>query len=940
MAWVVTDLAPFQTNIYGMSHESSPWSATLSHDETPETFTSVSNAIGFTSSIGFGNPIAAINGQGGGGFYGSPVISHDTTIVARGPVWNEVRHQITLEDGTAVAINLKQWDRSNRFEVAVDVNGDSPTSGWRIALPDVHTWHQQYLWAGGSLAPPDTTAYDWFTRAIAELDDGVISIIRAYGFWVGEGSCVVCFEYGDDGREYHVGRLDPVKWTSLHYYIPILVDQGRVFIDFPFEHGLRQFYVGESAHDESVGIRHRRNSSGQRVGAYINEYPYGLEVVRHWVMSWDDTQAHPSALMTQSEIDSAIPAPALPSAPSAWDAEPQSNHARGLGHYLMTGTDDYDMLSMMESNLGLLGDFDKMRCTHQVCSQYDVMLPRSNNPRLMRARMAYLAYVTMDPTTWDASRGWASGNYNMHVAYRCLAPAWFAACMSSHPQAEQWRTTALEAFETNMAIIAPNGEWPESSHYAEHSLTMLVQVAMLLRRADDERLVRAIDYLIKIKPPKDPRMGNARVSVPYGRVMGSDHGLDGLVGKAAGIPRFNWSWSQEGNQTRSFADLGGFEYIYYNPTLPAEPITWQSELFPQTGILFRRDQDYCMLLSGDHTHMIYASQTGAIASLWYRGIPLGGSFVHNYARGQNEWTLSRVSAARHPRDYIARKSPFAWKAGSNNGFAYDYNRVRARYQDTIGDGNPVGLAVLNCMEYGVVDVAPNRAVTHSGALPPDLPWPEQPYGTATGPFKWRRQVAWIGHRYWVVRDTTDGTQPTHWSFWTASNGINTQGAGNAIEPPRALSGTTHRALGEHGCDLLYYVAQGGATKHTLRWGMKTVNNFAWGIEQYQDGLVLQDPSGTYHVALYPLESDDTMPVFGTLADGAVIAVTTAERTDYIMMAAERTVIDLDHIYFDTTCGLIRVEAGQVTLALGDAGEIWYEDHVLTSYGADEQVFPI
>jgi hypothetical protein len=345
-----------------------------------------------------------------------------------------------------------------------------------------------------------------------------------------------------------------------------------------------------------------------------------------------------------------------------------SSNPAALGAYLLTGdpqiAEELKVVDRLHRHLDLLGHFDKMRNTQSVVSLYDALIDSeligAEQRPLLRAQMAYLGYNVADPYTWSAPRGYCSGNPNMTVAF-VLNLGSLACVIPDHPLAQTWAQPALQMMERWLAELGPEGEHPESvANYANVSLYNMLGFAIAASNAGlhdylhDPRMKKLLLYLAKQYTPPDPRYGYSKLP-PAGRgPVGVRTVLPGLMARATRDrdPEYSqaqqWVWQQAGFPFAMEGRLGGYEYVYADPTLPAAAPAWTTDLFPKYGVIFRNGwgtQDAYYVNFQVHVRDGYPSTNGSFPVIFAKGMPISTVFVESY-RDREELLVSRVLAAR------------------------------------------------------------------------------------------------------------------------------------------------------------------------------------------------------------------------------------------------------------------------------------------------------
>jgi hypothetical protein len=634
-----------------------------------------------------------------------------------------------------------------------------------------------------------------------------------------------------------------------------------------------------------------------------------------------------------------------------------SSNPAALGAYLLTGdwqiAAELKVADRLRRHLDLLGHFDKMRNTQSVVSLYDALidsdLVTAEERPLLRAQMAYLGYNLADPYTWSAPRGYCSGNPNMTVAF-VLNLGSLACALPDHPLASTWAQPALQMMERWLAELGPEGEHPESvANYANVSLYNMLGFAIAAHNAGlhdyvhDPRMKKLMLYLAKQYTPLDPRYGYSKLP-PAGRgPVGVRTVLAGLMARATQDrdPEYSrvqqWVWQQEGYPYAMEGRLGGYEYVYADPSLPVSTPVWTTDLFPKYGVIFRhgwgtKDADYINFQV--HMRDGYPSTNGSFPVIFAKGTPISTVFVESY-RDREELLVSRVLPARRRGTLEERRA------------CYFHDEEQA-----IAD-----FASLARQDYAAVDITIKspRPAFHLGgdgraaALEElsivQMPeWPPVPRA-GSPPIAWRRQILFLkdaaaaGASYLLLRDTVSGGQPTIWQFWTLSERLGTaeearnRGAfltgkpGHQAVEPRVLRGDRFTAVGQFGVDVEYYVA--GPTD-TPRYALRAGEEYG-GQKVFQDLLHLQRPGdGAYFVALFPRKPDEHVPEFATLGEGLIVKVSGDFGTDYGFLSGTEREARGEGVSFRGTAASVQDRKSGVVLSLGAKGAVRYRDFGLTA----------
>jgi hypothetical protein len=563
--------------------------------------------------------------------------------------------------------------------------------------------------------------------------------------------------------------------------------------------------------------------------------------------------------------------------------------------------------------------------------------------------MAYLAYKVAHPDSWSVSRGYRSGNPNMSVSY-VLSLGMLGCLLPDHPMAREWVREALEMMDLWMSQVGPKGEWYESFHYTDVSVRVMVVFAIAARNAgsrdysQEGTLKKLGSYTAAFYTPRDPQREDVRRGPPLGRSnAGGTYGLQGALARATldSDPEYSaqmqWLWERTGFSTdKQSHRFGGWEYVYFDRTLPTRRPDWETDLFPQVGVLMRHGLDspfehYLAMFTNSDCKFARGSEKGAIVKLFLKGRPIGGSPVGGYWH-RHALLMNCVSPARRPVKRPEDLHPYGFEGASElTGFAatprLDY--VGAQFEvtrpwDTWKWRPPLPECLL-----------PWTGAEHEGKPP----------------YRWHRQVLFVKDddpaavNYLLLRDTVHGGQPTFWHFWTLSEKIGTPDQvrdrdafladkpGDTCVAARRLEGDRFTALGQFDVDLEYFVASPPETpRYTLRFS-DTYTYPIPGFVESQDALHLELPNdGSYFVALFPRLRDEAVPEFQSIGDGRIIQVEGPWGTDLGFLSDTPAQVSAAGAEFRGTAAAVQDRPKATVLSLADGGSVRYKAFGIQSDG--------
>jgi len=987
--WLITDLAPLSEKrfIVRRSDDGTQFATTdLKWEHQDDVLEITTSNFGIRLPVGaheFDTPVAASrvpapiqgvrmpSGQWGGGseWTGEPKFrSFTSKITDRGPCFVAVELIYQLHDAGRLKQTFQVHAGSNLASVTFGYEGPKTEHGWQyVVTDDVQTVAFLAQGEHGSkraeLAFTNTRAGKWLSIPIEKFKSGqtVASLVPFADGWNDMTTHRLRLKFTNQSRELWIKRWDAGAWVEpgpigqlvgwqawQSKMMPLARQSEQLVLKIPFRDGMRKWRIGWfDPLDETTW---RSKWAGAGGGNILSEQP-DLNKVLQYSLDWSgaDQTEHPRLLMSASTFKERIA------------AEPKLAPTRKL-------------VDALRHSLAEYGELDKLRRSSIILCLYDAVIDSEllsgDEKRLFRAQMAYLAYQCTDPSSWSIERGYRTYNFNMNVVHG-LAPGLFAMLFPRHPMAQTWLDQSVERLQLWLkTYVGPNGEWPESNHYTQTTLSSMLFFAVAAKHAGrydffkDPDMRRLIEFIAQQYTPQDVLRRGRSVSSPVGRGSGGSLGLLGIVARAtaADDPELSkamqWHWQRTDYSATISNNVLGFQArIYLDRSLPAQTPRWPSRMFDRYGAVLRSgsgtDQEHYINFVADsrQNHDIWWPEQGRIARWFAWGTPISGAFNNGYS-GRHELIGNGVMPARN-RKLTDPTDPYGQKANVEQvDFAslpsHDY--VTATYELT----------------------KPDRTAYRPGQLPD---WPTVPAAENPLPMQWQRQLMFVKRsdpaesHYIVLRDTVSGGKPSMWQFWTLSHRIEDgqppqqadieelfgekekptaspsaplqtslpKRPGSTILPPRPLRGDRFTAIGVAGVDLEYFVASPKDTpRHTLRWGSKFFMYDVGYFEEYQDLLHLQRPDdGAYMVVMYPRKKDGVAPQFSSHADGRIVRVQGQKYDDYTFLSDTSTTAEVDNVSFSGMAASVTVSNDRTILTLSAAGRVAYGEFSLA--GSDGAV---
>ena len=905
---------------------------------------------------------------GGSRMFGStPITSYTARIIDSGPVVVRARCLYTYADDNTLEIITRLDAGGQGLVFETKVAQQKPGDGWLLRLtPGLGALTLQFPReaAGKQSGATRIEKTNWLERPVSAYAAGTITKLTPWGDWWNEFTQPdIHLKLAGGQRELSLVRRNPERWVEPvkggearfgHFEgktLPLIKQaDGSVALRVNNASGFRGWSLSEGE-DSRKKLARYASLKGPASGP-----PPGLDAVKDMVLDWPDRgRKHPWLIMNAKEMSRA--AKANPNA--------------------LSGLTNAHAVKTMEGLLGRMGEFDLMRKVGNLAGQYDALIDSDlitpAQRRLLRARMAYLAYYAASPANWSSGRGYRSGNPNMTIAHT-LNQGVLACLLKDHPMARQWAAEPTRRMQEWLdKTVDDDGYWNESSHYARVSISKLMFYAIAAQQAgfgdflSDPKFKKMGMLYERLLTPGDPQRElpvraargqpkpsgpglYPRVSAPHGRGERGDRwGMGGLLARAylKLDPQYSavmqWSWKKTGMTYIMGEGMGGLERLYSDPNLSAKAPRWRSEFIRRLGYLLRsgagtNTESFLLFISQFATNPdgeIWPSETGAISKWFARGVPISGEFNGYPYSNLHSMLLNRVMpAATHKPGSKAPPTGFTGRASQD------------------------GFAALPRLDYASAGFKLTGTWSRIFSIPKATPaFPPTPK-TGGLPMTWQRQLMSVkdddadGVSYIILRDTVGGRQPTQWHFWTLSEKIGTparaadrakflaDAPGQKILGPRALKGNRFTALGQFGMDLEYYVASPiGTPRHTVRYGLKPSAADVPRFSEYQDMLQLTLPGdGSYYVAMFPRKRDEKVPTFTTSRDGRVITISSDWGADYAFLSKDPATAKVAGFSFQGTAASIQDRRSGLVLALGGKGTVAARSFALKApFGASLRV---
>jgi len=870
-----------------------------------ETKDSASVQNGFTG-ISLGGPKALQSGPiagirlrsgrwVGGGELKSPIHAETCTVkvITKGPVLTDV--QVSYDFPQPCFWRLKFRLIAGDPVILVDEQFTLP-KGASYALELGKGWGPDMIFYRG--------LSDSKTAKLGAAGSGPFFLLKPWPFWWGktpEGNWFAAYRTGGDDL-LAVGCREPGVWvepgkTVWDTAVPIAKPQVRA--NFQLRGFARKWMLAALSKAESLTDKKAFAPLPQQYLIKHGDLP--LDRVKDYVMEWDDRATrHPRLFVTKPEHDRFKKSFPVDKDRLAALRQSQINPNSMDGHvayFLATGDKELgrNIATMAVGQLQRTVDEfvrqDTLR-THGTAPHHrtrpvywsaigcDLALaPSILSPQQrtrVKAQLAYLGYTMASPTFHSPERGYKA-NPNMTTTARGMLGI-VACTIPKHPQARNWAQLAVAEMQNELETWCDsNGGWLEAPHYMTVSMDAIVPLAIALRETgfsevewhDHPKLKATFAWLAKIATPPDPRLGGNRHSPAIGNTYLGERTC--LAGWAARMwrdkdPQFaqnmQWMWKAQGSVTKpgiggAYPGLEGYVSIVLDPSITATRPNWGTELFPETGAVFRAHfpsdrETYLHYIQG-RMHQHYDFDEGSFI-LWGKGQPLCEDFGY----------YGRAPAADHSR--------------VDDGF-YEALGVEGKIQQFAAGARADYLR-----------------------------------GERAG---WHRQILFLkdddplGPNYFLVRDSVLSGRAADWRLYIATdepppvtaNPVRAKGRFEAdlavffIDParPRISAQSVTRTASASG------FKSRESTQHCLHVKMPA-----------------KQPVAT---VLYPLMKDQKTPKFTSLAGGRGVKIENSYGTDYVFLALESFQFSGEGVEFKGKAGAVQIRPKSVRLSLPCRGRL-------------------
>ncbi len=588
----------------------------------------------------------------------------------------------------------------------------------------------------------------------------------------------------------------------------------------------------------------------------------------------------------------------------------------------------------------------------------------------IRARLALLTYLLVEPDVTSAGDGSHHGNPNMGVS-RLSDRSNLMAMLPDHPMHKAWRDYMgmFTAYKTG-TFMAPEGAWIEyGASYHMHGYGKILRGLMGLLSSDAPQADRMwaynradFEYYLNLLSPFDSRYGARTIPGTANAPVGNPpHFIQAMGTVADRDPAFaanlRWAWDESGRMIGTGGD-GITVPAMIRPSIAAQEPKLDSRLYPGFGVIFRAHQgadETALYLRSGYMWSHWGDDQGKIM-LYAKGAVLLPCQPYQYRTGaRKDKNFADKNFLRFGAP--ANEMPYAWP---------DSNILDAHFSPSVD---------YAWSSTGYPDWFIKPGFKKGWGDPREL---VAGLNQKEGAFAWDRQIVFLkgatgkSPNYFVIRDSQAGDpsagsgQGGKLASWfnlsLLGHTQNVQVAGSKVavdtEWPTKL-------------DLLFPGRKAlpfEMLEETLPLHLMAYNKFTgnpptndvisrdWLDEKTGKPLTVKDGSGLrwgwggsgtveQHVELrlqnapgeeiawivYPRGVGETTPTATQLAPG-VTKVVTAEGTDYVFLSTVPLAYEGEGVVFAGLAGAVRVaKDGKATLVLSAGpGKAGYKGSVVES----------
>ena len=857
------------------------------------------------------------------------IYGYSTTTVAEGPLFKTFR--ISYDFGSSKRYDISfTFYNDGEYAIITEEMSGGPSGSLRMSFYTNFT-PDKYIHQNNDMNNPLDIDYS---------TSGEIQGLNCYSFeygWFG------FYNSGTPKDIVGVFVVDPAKWqgpnqAGQQYGIPnfqigLNRASSSLYVKYPLATGKRQSGLALVNKDTNVAVTSDISNSTssneliQRI--YIKNSETPLNMVKDWVLDWEDTATHPAVFYTASD---------MPAIKSKIETDPyfhelykegadKDNNILFVGNkktgmdddirsllYHMTGDTVYlnklkqSLLTTYTNTYSLSGHINsffynttlgtflpaEMRDDMPFIMAYDTLV---NSPvltagekKLLKARMAFYAYKLADEDFQPQTNGMYSGHPNFFADHVGLLNA-TALVLTGHPERDTWLNFFKTQFERHMdKHVSDSGKWVESpASYAGTSMGAYSWQLYFRNKLGIDNLAtnseykNYLKYFINLTTPPQPNYswdGKNSSNTPYNQLW-TGRAMPGYgAGSAHTVPISSLGASAKLLETND-PTLSGETYWIFNQTAKTTsshhynreyelPVAnWIPNGFP---LIAYSSADFS---KGKYANMpsTYFAEMGTIMRL-----NVGGEDETYAAFAKPSGNLYRWGDENNDLEYFAHGVPIVVTMEKPNNDVNIEDGGEGKYPSR---GGTTALTVLNNVNYMLQ---------------------ESPSGSG---FDTARKHALLTNDYLVMLDEVDLTDTTKQSrldmhFLTRSSVTNP-------------STQVWHIDGNHDVDSDYHIVY-----PTLSTAVTITDQAMHGQENAKRIRALSNNStDDWLTIINPHKSGEsqlTVAAYGGVTQGSY-SLTKGGKTDYLFLNPSDITIDTDDISFTGKAGIINTDNGKLKLTL-------------------------
>jgi len=863
--------------------------------------------------------------------------AYTAKVVDSGPVYDEVECRTEFAGGESWVLDFRLDANEPVVVVRDNMALGADEAGFSLSLSDNFTPDKMFFRAGmdGPRGRIGTNLQDDFIQPGSQFtlepwvhwwqryEDGpVFSVYDSNGpdmLSVGAGFASLWVD----------PTMDPAKRAAPA--ANLVKDEQGLHLDFDLKNGQRQWMIMTPDKDASLASLTdpaKLNDVSLPHALLIKHGQFPLNVVKDYILDWpSDREPFPHLLINATELARYRAAHAQDAPLQDQDIDAcvgvrpinQFSMPASLGIFFRTGNErvrKYLVQECIGATQDLVDNFLKQpeipygAAPHhfQVLGTTPLVLDAALaspevTPELRKkllAQIAFCGYAVNRPDFWDESRGF-SANPNMTTSVLGYEVS-LGSLISTHPMAKTWVTNALAGLKSQLYNWSDaNGGWLEAPHYAMVSYDAILGSALIAHNAGisdmvyDPRMRKVMDWFGKWSTPPDSRFGGFRHLPPVGNTYineaTGEFGIMASVWKdkdPAYAGEMEWMYHQEHSWPTpgiggGYPTLAGYRQMLSEYAGPEKAPQWGSELFPQTGVVFRSD----FPSNRENSLLLLAGSFGGWRSHW-----------NDDSGSVTLWGKGRILC---------------------DDFGY--------YGDSPAEDHSLPMSP-EIAQRGIFDVS-------SFTTTKDFDYVT---GSRGAPGAWRRQIAFVKNQdpaaanYFVFADTFKTAAPAVWRLWFTADTVTPGPAGALVSGKDDVDTDVFFATGAP-ADL-----KTETKTRTAGSGIHPDGSMA-PMATTQIGLIASAPtSGAMTYVLYPRLKTEAPPTFTALAGGSGIKIQTATETDYVFLSTAPVNWQEGDLAFSGTVGSILLRGKQTVLNLGEAGTVTAGRESLTAKQSESKEF--